>query len=173
MFTIAEAIEVLSRTPAVLRAWLDGLGAEWLGATEGPETWSPFDVVGHLIHGNRTDWIPRARQLLAAQGDVPFAPFDRPAQFRDSRGKSLAELLDEFERLRRANLEELSGLGLTDAQLDMPGRHPALGPVTLRQLRATWVVHDLNHLGQIARVMARRCGDEVGCWKAYLPILTR
>jgi uncharacterized damage-inducible protein DinB len=173
MFTIDEAIEVLSRTPAVLRAWLDGLGAEWLGATEGPDMWSPFDVVGHLIHGDRTDWMPRARHVLARKGDTPFAPVDRLAQFHESRGKTLAQLLDEFERLRRANLEELSRLGLTDAQLDLPGRHPALGPVTLRQLLATWVVHDLNHRGQIARVMARRYGDEVGPWKAYLPILTR
>lgn len=173
MFTIEEALEILGRTPSVLRGWLGGLPAAWAEATEGPETWSPYDVVGHLIHGERADWMPRARHVLAGRSDIPFTPFDRLAQFRESRGKTLARLLEEFERLRRANLEELSGLALTAAQLDLPGLHPALGPVTLRQLLATWVVHDLNHLGQIARVMAKRYGDDVGPWKAYLPILTR
>lgn len=173
MFTIEEALEILGRTPSVLRAWLDGLPNAWARATEGPDTWCPIDVVGHLIHGERTDWMRRVRHILSGSSDVPFQPFDRLAQFRDSRGKTLAELLEEFERLRRANLEELSGRALTAAQLDLPGLHPALGPVTLRQLLATWVVHDLNHLGQIARVMAKRYGDDVGPWKAYLPILTR
>ncbi len=173
MFAIPDALQILSHTPGVLRAWLEGLAPEWVEVTDGPETWSPHDVVGHLIHGDRTDWMARARHLLAGPSAVPFTPFDRFAQFRDSRGKTLPELLDEFERLRRGNLEELTSLALTEAQLALPGQHPALGPVTLRQLLATWVVHDLNHLGQIARVMAKRYGDDVGPWKAYLPILTR
>lgn len=173
MFVIEEALQILGHTPRVLHLWLDGLADEWVRATEGPETWSPFDVVGHLIHGERTDWIARVRHVLSGQRDVPFEPFDRFAQFRESRGKTLLELLDEFERLRRANLETLRGLRLTEAQLDLPGLHPALGPVTLRQLLATWVVHDLNHVAQIARVMGKRYGDAVGPWKEYLPLLRR
>jgi uncharacterized damage-inducible protein DinB len=173
MFTVQEALEILSHTPSVLRVWLDGLAPEWVQANEGPDTWSPYDVVGHLIHGERTDWMARARHILAGRGDTPFTPFDRFAQFHESRGKTLPQLLEEFERLRRANLEELSSPALTEAQLELPGLHPALGPVTLRQLLATWVVHDLNHVGQIARVMAKRYGDDVGPWKPYLPILTR
>jgi hypothetical protein len=173
MLTVEDAVALLGRTPGTLRAWLGGLPPGWVAAAEGPEAWSAFDVVGHLIHGERTDWMPRARHILAGQSAVPFAPFDRLGQFRESHGKTLAQLLDEFERLRRANLAELVGRGVTEPQLDMPGRHPALGPVTLRQLLATWVVHDLNHVGQIARVMAKRYGDAVGPWKAYLPILTR
>jgi hypothetical protein len=173
MFTIEEALQLLGRTPTVLRAWLGGLADAWVEATEGPETWSPYDVVGHLIHGERADWMVRARHVLAGRSDTPFAPFDRFAQFRESHGKTLPQLLDEFDRLRQANLAELNGLALTEVQLSLPGLHPALGPVTLRQLLATWVVHDLNHLGQIARVMAKRYGDDVGAWKAYLPILTR
>jgi uncharacterized damage-inducible protein DinB len=173
VFTIDEAVALLHRTPDILRAWLGPLPAPWIEATEGPGTWSAFDVVGHLIHGERTDWMTRARHILSGPATVPFAPFDRFAQFAASRGKTLAQLLDEFERLRRANLAALSGLALTEAQLALPGLHPALGPVSLRQLLATWAVHDLSHLGQIARVMAKRYRDDVGPWRAYLPILTR
>jgi hypothetical protein len=172
-FELSAGTEVLARTPQTLRAMLDGLGPAWTGADEGPETWSPYDVVGHLIHGERTDWIPRAA-LILAQGPVRrFTPFDRFAQFEESRGKALGDLLDEFARLRAANLATLAGWGVTDAQLALEGEHPAFGPVTLRQLLATWVAHDLGHVAQIARVMAKRYRDDVGPWQAYLPILNR
>lgn len=172
-FDLKNGTAVLERTPAALWAMLGGLPGGWTGATEGPDTWSPYDIVGHLIHGERTDWIPRARLILGQGADRRFASFDRFAQFRESRGKSLAELLDEFERLRAANLEILAGWRLTDAQLALEGEHPELGTVTLRQLLATWVAHDLGHLAQTARVMAKQYRDEVGPWRAYLPVMER
>lgn len=169
----AEAVAVLERTPSLLRALLGGLPEVWTSATEGPGTWSPYDVVGHLIHGEHADWIPRTEHMLAHGDTVPFAPFDREAMFAASKGKTLTELLDSFEQLRRANLARLAALHLTEAQLDRPGRHPALGAVTLRQHLASWVVHDLSHLAQVARVMAKRYRADVGPWRAYLPILDR
>jgi uncharacterized damage-inducible protein DinB len=172
-FTLSDAVPVLSRTPAVLRAWLWGLPDTWSTANEGPDTWSPYDVVGHLIHGERTDWIPRTELLLAHGESRPFTPFDRFAQFKESRGKSLHELVDTFAELRAQNLARLESLRLTPADLERRGRHPELGPVTLGQLLATWVAHDLNHLGQIARVMGRQYTDAVGPWIAYLPMLGR
>jgi hypothetical protein len=140
---------------------------------EGPETWSPFDVVGHLIHGERTDWMERVELILAHGDSRPFTPFDRFAQFKASRGKSLAELLDTFAELRDSNLTRLQSLRIRQEDLARPGRHPELGPVTLGQLLATWVAHDLNHLGQIARIMGRQYTDAVGPWVEYLPMLTR
>jgi hypothetical protein len=142
-------------------------------AMEGPETWSPFVVVGHLIQGERTDWIPRARIILGQGADRRFTPYDRFAQFRESQGKSLADLLDEFARLRSENLRTLAGWDLGDAQLALEGIHPDFGAVTLRQLLATWVAHDLGHIGQVARVMARQYREAVGPWRAYLPVMDR
>jgi uncharacterized damage-inducible protein DinB len=170
-FSFDEALPVLRATPGVLRAWLAELPELWTMMNEGPDTWSPFDIVGHLIHGERTDWIPRIELLLAHGESRPFTPFDRFAQFRDSEGKSLDELLDTFSALRRSNVAHLESLHLQPEDLSRRGRHPELGPVTLGQLLATWVAHDLNHLGQIARVMGRQYTEAVGPWLEYLPML--
>ncbi|MCL4847937.1 MAG: DinB family protein, partial [Acidobacteria bacterium] len=132
-----------------------------------------YVIVGHLIHGERADWIPRARIVLAQGPDRRFIPYDRFAQFRESRGKSLGDLLDEFADLRAANLVTLAGWGLTDTELALEGEHPEFGRVTLRQLLATWVVHDLGHLAQTARVMAKQYREAIGPWRAYLPIVDR
>ena len=172
-FDLALAIPLLERTPATLRALLAGLPAEWTAATEGPDPWSAYDVVGHLIHGERSDWIPRARIILDEGRSRPFEPFDRFAQFRDSEGKSLGKLLDDFERLRAESLATLKGWRLSDAQLALEGEHPQFGAVTLRQLLATWTAHDVSHLAQIARVMAKQYRAAVGPWRAYLPIMDR
>jgi uncharacterized damage-inducible protein DinB len=172
-FALGNGVAVLERTPHVLRAMLAGLGPAWTDATEGPETWSPAVIVGHLIHGERTDWIPRAQLILLQGPHRRFAPFDRFAQLRESVGKPLDELLDEFARLRAANLATLTEWRLTDAQLALQGEHPELGRVTLRQLLATWVAHDLGHIAQTARVMARQYREAVGPWRAYLPVMDR
>jgi hypothetical protein len=164
---------VLSRTPAVLRALLWDLPDPWVRGTEGPDTWSPFDIVGHLIHGERTDWMARAEIILAFGEKRPFTPFDRFAQFTASRGKSLQELLDTFAELRAANLRDLESRHLTPEDLRRRGRHPELGTVTLEELLATWVGHDLSHIAQIARVMGRQYTEAVGPWRAYLPMLDR
>src|SRR5580765_2790848 len=171
-FAMDEAIAILSRTPATLDALLRGLPEGWIAANEGGETWSPFDVVGHLIHGEQTDWVPRAKIIMEHGESRPFDTFDRFAQFAESDGRTLASLLDEFASLRQENLRELSALGLTSADLDRRGRHPELGVVTLRQLLATWVAHDLDHIVQISRVLARQYSDEVGPWRAYLRIIS-
>jgi uncharacterized damage-inducible protein DinB len=170
-FTLSDALPVLRCSPAVLRAWLWDLPDTWTTPNEGPDTWSPYDIVGHLIHGERTDWIPRLELLLAHGESRPFTPFDRFAQLQESRGKSLHQLLDTFAELRAANVDRLESLRLEPADLDRRGRHPELGVVTLGQLLATWVAHDLNHLGQIARVMAKQYTEAVGPWLAYLPLL--
>jgi hypothetical protein len=167
----ALAIPVLERTPGVLRALLDGLPDEWISAREGPGSWSPYDIVGHLIHGERTDWIPRAEHILRVGDAEAFPPFDRVAMFRESAGKSLGELLDTFARLRGESVARLLALALTPADLDRRGRHPELGPVTLGQHLATWLAHDLSHIRQIVRVMGRQYSDAVGPWTAYLPML--
>ena len=169
---VEEAAAILARTPAALDALLQGLPDGWITANEGSETWSPFDVIGQLIHGERTDWMPRVRIILEHGERRPFDKFDRFAQFAASEGRSLGSLLDEFSRLRQENLRQLSALALTEADLDRRGRHPELGVVTLRQLLATWVAHDLDHVVQIARVMARQYSDEVGPWRAYLRIIS-
>ena len=169
---VDEAMQILARTPATLDALLRGLPDGWISAHEGGETWSPYDVIGHLIHGEHTDWIPRAKIILAHGESRAFDKFDRFAQFAASEGRSLASLLDEFAALRSDSLRELAALPLGDADLDRRGRHPELGVVTLRQLLATWVAHDLDHVVQIARVLARQYADEVGPWRAYLRIIS-
>lgn len=171
-FDLAEATALLARTPALLDAWLRHLPEPWLQVNEGAETWSPFVVVGHLIHGEKTDWMPRLRRILEHQDRVAFDKYDRFAQFRESAGKPLGDLLDEFVALRAENLRQLAALSLDEAALDLPGRHPSLGAVTLRQLLATWVAHDLDHVIQIARVMANQYADEVGPWREYLRVIS-
>jgi hypothetical protein len=172
-FQLTDAVEVLERTPVTFRALLGGLPEAWTAPNEGPDTFSAFDNVGHLIHGERTDWIPRARIILAQGPTRRFEPFDRFAQYRESQGKSMAELLDEFARLRAANLTTLRGWQLTERELALEGEHPELGPVTLRELLATWVAHDLGHVAQTARVLAKQYREAVGPWRAYLPVLDR
>jgi hypothetical protein len=171
-FALEEAVAILARTPATLDALLRGLPEGWIAAHEGGETWSPFDVIGHLIHGERTDWVPRARIILEHGEARAFDPFDRFAQFALTEGRSLVSLLDEFATLREDNLRALAALRLTDTDLDRGGRHPELGLVTLRQLLATWVAHDLDHVVQISRVLARQYSDEVGPWRAYLRVIS-
>jgi hypothetical protein len=170
-FDLTHGLDVLERTPPTFRALLDGLPEVWTAPNEGPDTFSAFDNLGHLIHGERTDWIPRARIILAQGPHRRFEPYDRFAQYHESRGKSVAELLSEFARLRAENLMVLRRWQLSDAELSLEGEHPDLGPVTLRQLLATWVAHDLGHLAQTARVMAKQYREAVGPWRAYLPVL--
>lgn len=169
-FDLHEALAVLTRTPAALDALLRDLPEAWTTATEGPDTWSPYDIVGHLIHGEHADWIPRAQRILQDGETRAFEPFDRFAQFEASRGKSLPQLLDEFATARASSLSALESLRLTDADLDRRGRHPDFGAVTLRQLLATWVAHDLDHLMQVTRVLGRRYAEDVGPWRAYLRV---
>lgn len=170
--TLAEVTAVLGRTPAILNAWLDDLSAAWLDASEGEGTFSPRDVLGHLIHGELTDWMPRIRMILESGDTRPFEPFDRHG-FKDMAGASVGELLTKFGTLRAANLAALESLHLTPEQMALKGMHPALGPVTLGQLLATWTVHGLNHLSQIARVMSHRYVGAVGPWKEYLGVLKK
>jgi hypothetical protein len=172
-FDLASGVAVLERTPSALRAMLTGLPSAWTDATEGPETWSPYVIVGHLVHGETTDWLTRAKIILDQGANRRFTPFDRFAQFRESEGKSLLQLLDEFENARRENIEALTSWQLTDTELALQGEHPAFGAVTLRQLLAAWVTHDLGHIAQIARVMAKQYRDAIGPWRAYLPIVDR
>jgi len=170
-FDLKNGIAILERTPATMRALLDGLSPAWTDASEGPDTWSPYVVIGHLIHGERTDWIPRA-QIIRAQGaNRTFTPYDRFAQFRESQGRTLIELLDEFTRLRAQNVGTLKSWRLTDAQLALQGQHPELGAVTMRQLLACWVAHDLGHIVQVARVMAKQYREAIGPWTAYLSVM--
>jgi len=171
-FDLEHALQVLERTPLVLESLLQDLDEVWLHATEGPETWSPFDIVGHLVHGERTDWVERTRRILEHGAARPFDPFDRFAQFEDSRGKSIADLLAEFRELREGNLETLRSFELAPDHLGLEGVHPNLGSVTLGQLLATWVTHDLGHIAQISRVMAKVNREEVGAWAEYLGVLS-
>jgi DinB superfamily len=170
-FKFDTALPVLRRTPSVLADLLLDLPSSWTDAVEGPNTWSPFDVVGHLIHGERTDWVPRVEHLLRHGDAVPFPPFDREAMFAASQGRSLGELLDTFTRLRTDSLNRLVALGLSDEDLPRRGRHPEFGVVTLGQHLSTWVAHDLGHISQVVRVMARQYTDAVGPWRMYLSIL--
>ncbi len=170
-FEHSEAIKVLAKTPHILQAWLANYPTDWIMCNEGGNSWSPFDVVGHLIHGEKTDWIPRAKIILEHGMDRPFDSFDRFAQFENSKNKTMEELLNEFEHLRMLNIEELKTLVNREDLYALKGMHPELGEVTLGQLIATWTVHDQVHLGQIARVMAKVWKDEVGAWKNYIPIL--
>ena len=170
-YALDEAIPILSRTPGTLDALLRGLPEGWAAAHEGGETWSPFDVVGHLIHSDRTNILPRARLILEYGETKAFDALDRFAQFANSQGRTLDSLLDEFAKVRADSLKELGALGLTEKELALRGLHPTLGVVTLRQLLATWVAHDLDHIYQIARVMAKQYADEVGPWRANLRIV--
>lgn len=170
-FTLAESLEILKKTPYVLESMLSGLPKNWIYANEGEETWSPFDIVGHLIHGEKTDWIPRMEIILSEDENKTFTPFDRFAQFKESKGKTLDQLLLEFKELRKRNLEILKSKDLTVHDFSKRGMHPALGETKLSQLLSTWVVHDLNHISQIARVMAKQYKEEVGPWVEYLRIL--
>jgi DinB superfamily len=170
-FELNKSIEVLERTPAVITDMLMGLSEEWIVKNEGGDTWSPYDIVGHLIHGEKTDWMSRTNIILSDPADKRFQPFDRFAQTRDSMGKTLSQLLDEFRSLREQNLHVLRSLNLTTEDLLKQGIHPAFGAVTLAQLLSTWVVHDLNHIAQIVRVMAVQYREAVGPWEAYLRVL--
>lgn len=170
-FQLDLALEVLQNTPPTLRTLLSGLSAPWLFTNEGSETWSPFDVIGHLIHGEKTDWIPRLKIILEYGEARPFDPFDRVAFFEESKGKTPAELLDTFAALRANNLQILKALHLKPNAFALQGTHPAFGAVTVQQLLASWVVHDLGHIRQIARTMAKQYAQDVGPWKEYLSIL--
>ena len=166
-----DTMALLARTPATLDVQLRDLPERWTSRNEGDNTWSAFDVVGHLIHGERTDWIPRAKKILESGESKPFEPFDRLAQTRESKGKSLAALLDEFSRLRAHNLDQLRALDLRPEDFERRGRHPALGSVSLSELLATWAAHDLTHLHQLSRIMAHQYRDAVGPWSKYLGVL--
>ena len=168
---LQHTISLLARTPATLDALLRDLPEEWTMRNEGGNTFNAFDVIGHLIHGERTDWMPRAKRILKFGESRAFDRFDRRAQERDSQGKSLPQLLDEFARLRAENLAELRALNVTDQELNRRGLHPELGTVTLSQLLATWAAHDLTHLHQISRIMAHQYRDAVGPWRAYLGVM--
>jgi hypothetical protein len=172
-FDLEAGCEILERTPATFRALLGGVTDMWTSPNEGPNTFSAFDNVGHLIHGERTDWIPRARIILAQGPNQQFEPYDRFAPSRESEGKTMANLLEEFARLRTENLVTLRAWQLSDRELALEGEHPELGTVTLRQLLATWVAHDLGHIAQTTRVMAKQYREAVGPWRVYLPVLDR
>ncbi len=171
-FDLARSTDVLRRTPPTLQSLLGGLAEPLVRGNEGPETFSPFDVVGHLIDGEETDWMTRARIILARDKEPKFEPYDRFRHKARNKGRSLTSLLDEFSRLRASNLDQLQAWKLTPAQLDLTGIHPKFGRVTLRQLLAAWVVHDLGHVAQVARVMAKQMKDDVGPWVPFLPVLT-
>jgi len=170
-FEITKAIEILERTPNILESIMGGLSEDWLMNNEGENTWSPYEVLGHLIHGEKTDWIPRAKIILSDSSNKTFEPFDRFAQSHNSIGKSIDELLKEFKELRFLNLDELKTFEINESTLASEGIHPELGKVTLKQLLSTWVVHDLGHIAQISRVMAKQYKEDVGVWKEYLGIL--
>jgi hypothetical protein len=170
-FRFDDALPMLRRTPATLRALLVDLPDTWIAGGEGPGTWTPFDVIGHLVHAERADWLPRVEHILAHGEALPFPPFDREAMFSRSKDRSLGELLDEFGQLRVVSLDRLAALRLADADLERCGTHPEFGRVSMRQLLATWVAHDLGHTAQVVRVMAKQYADAVGPWRAYLSIL--
>lgn len=170
-FTIEKSLEVLERTPDVLEAMLLNISADWTENNEGGDTWRVFDVLGHLVHGEKTDWIPRTEIILSEAPGKTFEPFDRFAQFEESQGKTLAQLLDEFKRLRQQNTGVLRSKNLTGKNLEEKAVHPAFGEVTLAQLLATWTVHDLDHIAQISRIMAKQYKEEVGPWAEYLKVL--
>lgn len=169
--SLQQTVSLLTRTPAALNALLRDLPETWTLRNEGESTWSPFDVVGHLIHGERADWVPRVKLILQFGESQAFVPFDREGHAREIRGKSMEQLLDEFARARSENLAALRALNLRPEDFERRGRHPSLGVVTLAQLLATWAAHDLTHLHQISRVMAHQYRDAVGPWSAYLGVL--
>ena len=170
-FQIEQAVEILAQTTATVKSLLGNLSDEWIKNEADAESWSAFDIVGHLIHGEETDWIPRAEIILAQGENTTFETFDRFAQFEKSKGKTLNELIENFVALRAKNLDALRAMNLTEEKLKLKGIHPELGEVTLEQLLATWAVHDLTHIRQIATVLARKYAENVGAWKEYLSIL--
>ncbi len=170
-FNLDNSIAILERTPSVLSTLLRGLLEDWTLCNEGPDTWSAYDIVGHLIHGEETDWLPRVRIILEHGESRPFEPFDRFAQFENSKGKSMVELLNRFTELRSASLATLRGLNLREEQFDLRGTHPTLGTVTLANLLSVWPTHDLGHIYQISRIMAGQYKHEVGPWPQYLRVL--
>ncbi len=170
-FTLEKSLEILERTPNVLNTMLQNISPDWTSNNEGGQTWSVYDIIGHLIHGEKTDWIPRIKIILSKKTDKKFEPFDRLAQFEESKDKLLSQLLAEFKILRQKNIEYLRSKKITEKDLQEKGIHPAFGEVTLLQLLSTWVVHDLNHTAQISRVMAKQYKTEVGPWIEYLRIL--
>jgi hypothetical protein len=171
-FNLQDALHILERTPHVLSCLLKNLPDCWTQQNEGGDSWTAYDVIGHFIHGEKTDWIPRLKIILR-DGDKRFVPFDRLAQFRDSKGKSMDELLQEFAVIRKKNIEELIAIAPDEELLEKTGIHPQFGSVSLRQLLAAWVVHDLTHIDQVSRVMAKQYAEEVGPWKAYMGILNK
>jgi hypothetical protein len=171
-FQLSQAIEILSRTPAVVETLLAGLSDDWTMHNEGSDTWSPYDIIGHYIEGEKNDWITRMEIILSDKTERNFKPFNRFAQFGDSKGKSLSQLLDQFKQLRKDNLFKLQSANLTEDDLDRTGTHPHFGTVTLRQLLSTWVVHDLSHINQMSRVMARQYTEAIGPWKEYFNVIT-
>jgi hypothetical protein len=171
-FKLDESYQILERTPAVLKTLLSNLEDDWIKNNEGQETFSPYDVIGHLIHGEKTDWTARTKMILEFGLSKPFEPYDRFAQYEESKGKMLHQLLDEFERVRNDNVAWLESLNLSETDLDKKGMHPKLGEVTLRNLLATWVVHDLTHIAQITRVMAKQYKEEMGPWPEFFRILS-
>lgn len=170
-FDLSKSIEVLERTPTVLKTMLANLSSDWVFSNEGPDTWSPYEVIGHLIHCEKTDWMVRAQIILSDQEDKTFEPFDRFAQLRAGKEKSLEELLEEFQALREKNLETLKSMQIDEEKLERTGIHPAFGEVKLAQLLSCWTAHDLGHIVQIARVMAKQYKEEVGPWAEYLSVL--
>lgn len=171
LYSLEKSYEILARTPAVLNALLAGVSEEWVMNNEGPETFSPYDIAGHLVHGEKTDWVVRIKRILEFGNSRTFDLFDRFAQYKDSKGKTLQQLLDEFEQLRGENIRWLKSLNLSATDLDKTGMHPVLGEVTMRHLLATWVVHDLTHIAQITRVMAKQYKEEMGPWTDFFRIL--
>lgn len=172
-FNLNASIEILERTPLVLNSLLNGISNDWIQNNEGENTWSPFDIMGHLIHGEKTDWMARLEIILSDASSKTFAPFDRFAQFEESKGKTISQLLKEFEDLRKQNLSILKSKNITPKDLQLTGIHPTFGTVTLEHLLATWVAHDLGHIAQICRVMAKQYKNEVGPWREYLPIMDK
>ncbi|SHG57814.1 DinB family protein [Flagellimonas flava] len=170
-FNLEKSIQILERTPAVLKALFYNLGEDWITVNEGPQTWSAYDILGHLIHGENTDWIPRAKIILGDGADKTFEPFDRFAQKELSKGKSMEQLLDEFAQLRESSVQILKSWSLSQEDLAKKGNHPELGAVTLGQLLATWTIHDLAHLNQVSRVMVKHYADSVGLWRQYISLL--
>lgn len=170
-FELNKAISILERTPTALKTLLEGLSSDWTVSNEGENTWSPYDIIGHFIHGELTDWIPRAKIILSNSSDKKFELFDRFAQEQNSVGKTMDDLLNEFEELRTNNLRILKDMNLSESDLSKEGIHPEFGTVTLRQLLSTWTVHDLGHIAQLSRVMAKQYKQEVGPWSQYLRIL--
>lgn len=171
-FELNKSIEILKRSPSVYRNLFYGLNTDWTNANEGTDTWSAFDMIGHLIHGEKTDWIPRAKIILGDNEDKSFIPFDRFAQAELSEGKTIERLLDEFGMLREQNIQELLSWNLQESDLLKTGLHPELGEVTLQQLIATWTIHDLSHLHQVSRVMVKHYKNDIGPWKQYSGILS-